>query len=107
MILRRFGWWNLWLAAGPVAMAVPSELDSLRNAKRTAAPGVFVVTGRDTVVPIAYQTRVADAYRGEKRFVRLPDSEHNAVLEGAAATEYQAALDWLWARSGGDSGASR
>ena len=105
MILKRFGWWNLWLAAGPVALSVPSELDSLRNAANTTAPGVFVVTGRDTVVPIAYQTRVADAYRGEKQFVRLPDSEHNAVLEGVAATQYQAALDWLWARAVEDANA--
>jgi pimeloyl-ACP methyl ester carboxylesterase len=99
MILTRFGWWNLWLVAGPVALGVPAGLDSLRNAGETTAPGVFVVTGRDTVVPLKYQTRVADAYRGDKRCVRLPDSEHNAVLEGAAASEYQAALDWLWSRA--------
>ena len=50
-------------------------------------------------MPIVYQTAVADAYRGEKRYVRLPESEHNAVLEGVAATEYQAGLDWLWSRA--------
>jgi pimeloyl-ACP methyl ester carboxylesterase len=98
MILTRFGWWNLWLVAGPVAMGIPSQLDSVRNARNVAAPGVFVVTGRDTVVPIAYQTKVAGAYRGEKKYVRLPDSEHNAVLEGASVAEYQAGLDWLWSR---------
>jgi pimeloyl-ACP methyl ester carboxylesterase len=97
MILTRFGWWNLWLVAGPVAMAVPSQLDSMRNARETSAPGLFVITGRDTVVPLKYQTKVADSYRGEKKFVRLPDSEHNAVLEGASVTEYQAGLHWLWA----------
>ena len=99
MILKRFGWWNLWLVAGPIAMGVPPELDSLRNARRVGAPGLFVITGQDTVVPIVYQTAVADAYRGEKRYVRLPESEHNAVLEGVAATEYQAGLDWLWSRA--------
>src|SRR5204862_6043367 len=26
MILRRFGWWNLWLLAGPVALQVPRDL---------------------------------------------------------------------------------
>jgi len=96
MILTRFGWWNLWLLAGPVAMAVPSQLDSMRNAREASAPGLFVITGRDTVVPLKYQTKVADAYRGEKKYVRLPDSEHNAVLEGASIAEYQAGLDWLW-----------
>ena len=96
MILKRFGWWNLWLLAGPVAMHVPPQLDSLRNAPKVNAPAVFVITGRDTVVPTKYQSKVAEAYRGPKRYVRRADAEHNDLLEGPAATEYQAALDWLW-----------
>jgi alpha-beta hydrolase superfamily lysophospholipase len=96
MILRRFGWWNLWLAAGPVALQVPKELDSLRSAPKVTAPAVFVATGRDTVVPLAYQTKVSDAYAGEKRFVRRADADHNDLLSGASVGEYQAALDWLW-----------
>jgi pimeloyl-ACP methyl ester carboxylesterase len=96
MILKRFGWWNLWLVAGPVALQVPEALDSLRNARKVRAPAVFVVTGQDTVVPVKYQAKVSEAYAGEKRYVRLPDSEHNAVLRGASIGEYQAAMDWLW-----------
>ena len=99
MILKRFGWWNLWLVAGPVAMNVPAQLDSLRNAPKVNVPAVFVVTGQDTVVPIKYQTKVADAYRGPKRYVRCPDAEHNDPLAGATATEYQASLDWLWSQA--------
>ena len=96
MILKRFGWWNLWLVAGPVAMQVPAQLDSIQYARKVTVPGVFVATGRDTVVPLSYQTKVSDAYAGEKRYVRLPTSEHNALLEGPSVAEYQAALDWLW-----------
>src|SRR5439155_24133344 len=33
MILRQFGWWNLWLLAGPLAAQIPRELDSVANAK--------------------------------------------------------------------------
>ena len=29
LILGHYGWWNLWLIATPVALGVPSELDSL------------------------------------------------------------------------------
>ena len=97
MILKRFGWWNLWILAGPIALQVPAELDSLRNARNAKAPAVFVATGRDTVVPLSYQTKVSDAYAAEKRYIRLPESEHNAELEGESISEYQAALDWLWA----------
>jgi uncharacterized protein len=99
MILRRFGWWNLWLVAGPIAMQIPTELDSLRNARKVTAPAVFVATGRDTVVPLAYQTKVSEAYAGPRRYIRMPDSQHNAMPEGASIAEYQAALDWLWERA--------
>lgn len=97
MILKRFGWWNLWLLAGPVSMNVPSEMDSLRNGPKVTAPAVFVVTGQDTVVPIKYQVKVLNAYAGPTRVVRLPDSQHNALLEGEMVGEYQRGLDWLWA----------
>jgi hypothetical protein len=99
MILKRFGWWNLWLVAGPVAMQVPAQLDSLRNARKVTAPAVFVATGKDTVVPLEYQAKVSGAYAGERRFIRLPESELNALLQGPSIAEYQSALDWLWAQS--------
>ncbi len=47
LILRRYGWWNLWLVAGPIALQVPRELDSLPNASRCTVPAVFVLAGRD------------------------------------------------------------
>lgn len=98
MILTRYGWWNLWLIAAPVAMSVPPELNSLKNAPKVKAPAVFVETGSDGVVPVQYQKKVSGAYAGEKRFVRLPRSEHNAQLDAAQEREYGAALDWLWAQ---------
>jgi pimeloyl-ACP methyl ester carboxylesterase len=100
MILTRHGWWNLWLLATPVALAVPTELDSLRNAPKVKVPAVFVATGQDTVVPLKYQTKVSDAYAGEKQFIRLPESEHNSMLEGKSVGEYDDALNWLWTSAG-------
>jgi uncharacterized protein len=99
MIFARHGWWNLWLLATPVALAVPSELDSPRNAGHVNVPAVFIATGADTVVPLEYQTKVFDAYAGQKRFLRLPGSQHNALLEDASIQEYDAALQWLWDRT--------
>src|SRR5690348_13115643 len=51
LILGHDGWWNGWLLAGPVARSVPSELDSIANAKAVTAPAVFILAGRDDVVP--------------------------------------------------------
>src|SRR6266487_1787480 len=40
MILRRFGWWNLWLLAGPVALQIPTSLDSSANATPIRPPAI-------------------------------------------------------------------
>jgi hypothetical protein len=99
LILGKFGWWNLWLAAGPVALRVPTELDSIANARRTTAPGIFLLAENDRVVPPPYQRAVADAYAGEQRRIPLPGAGHNDEPEGPALAELRAAIDWMWAKS--------
>src|SRR6266571_932170 len=42
IILRRFGWWNLWLLAGPIALQIPRDLDRIENAKASRAPAIFL-----------------------------------------------------------------
>lgn len=100
MILSHYGWWNLWLLAGPVGLSIPSDLDSLRNAPKVTAPAVFVETGSDGLVPPKYQRKVSGGYSGEKQIVRLPKSGHNAVLDENENKQYDEALDWLWQRAG-------
>jgi pimeloyl-ACP methyl ester carboxylesterase len=36
MILRQFGWWNLWLLAGPVALQIPAISTALQTRERAA-----------------------------------------------------------------------
>ena len=97
MILRRFGFWNLWMLAGPVALAVPPELNSIANARKAAAPAIFILAGRDSVVPPKYQAKVFDAYAGEKRAIRVPEADHNDPLDGIHVDAFEQALDWMWA----------
>src|SRR5438876_1606258 len=95
MILRRFGWWNLWLLAGPVALQIPRELDSIANAKAIHAPAIFLLAGRDEVVAPRYHRLVVDAYAGEKRVITLPGAYHNDPIQGIALADFYRALDWL------------
>lgn len=95
LILGRYGWWNLWLAAGPIAMAIPSELDSISNARRVSVPAVFVLAGRDTIVPPSYQHQVVSAYGGTKRIVDRPGADHNDPLQDADSVNVAAGIDWL------------
>jgi len=95
MILRRFGWWNLWLLAGPVALEIPRDLDSVANAKAIHRPAIFLLAQKDEVVAPRYHRLVVDAYAGEKRVIPLRGAYHNSPIEGAALVDFYEALDWL------------
>jgi hypothetical protein len=95
-ILQQHGWWNLWLLAVPVALEIPHELNSLVTAQRVKAPAVFVLTCRDSIVPLEYQQMVANAYCGEKRIVRREACDHNTPICGDSMVCLQAEIDWLW-----------
>ena len=99
LILWKYGWWNLWLLAGPVALHIPRELDSIANAKRVYAPAVFLLAEKDELVAPRFQHLVVDAYAGEKRVVLLPGAHHNSVLEGSVMADVYKAYDWLLERN--------
>jgi fermentation-respiration switch protein FrsA (DUF1100 family) len=99
MILSQFGWWNLWLLAGPVALQVPKDLDSIENAKATRGRAIFLLAERDEVVAPRYHRLVVNAYAGEKRVIALRGAYHNDPIEGAALADFYGALDWLLPRS--------
>jgi pimeloyl-ACP methyl ester carboxylesterase len=98
MILRRFGWWNLWLLAGPVALQIPKNLDSVANAKAIHAPAIFLLAEKDEVVPARYHRLVVGAYAGEKRVISLRGAYHNDPIEGTALVDLSNALGWLLAK---------
>jgi hypothetical protein len=95
IILRQFGWWNLWLLAGPLAYKLPADLDSIANARAIHARAIFLLAEKDEVVAPRFQKLVVDAYAGEKRAIPLIGAGHNSPIEGAGLVEFQNALDWL------------
>jgi pimeloyl-ACP methyl ester carboxylesterase len=95
IILRQFGWWNLWLFAGPMAQKIPRDLDSVSNAKAIHAPAIFLLAEKDEVVAPRFQRLVVDAYAGEKRVISLAGADHNSPVEGAGLANFHNALDWL------------
>ena len=101
LILGQYGWWNLWLWAGPVAASIPSDLDSLANARRVHVPAVFLLAGNDEVIPPRYHKLVVDAYAGPKRFIPLPGARHNDPLTREAAEALKEERKWLWQLTGG------
>lgn len=77
LIRGRYGWWNLWLLAAPIAWGVPNDLDSLANAAIANAPAIFVLSAEDEIVPPKYARAVRDAYHGPKQTFELPGASHN------------------------------
>ena len=98
IILRQFGWWNLWLFAGPMARKIPAELDSIANAKTTRVPAIFLLAENDEVIAPKFHRLVVEAYAGEKRIITLAGAGHNSPLEGASIANFMETLDWLLPR---------
>jgi pimeloyl-ACP methyl ester carboxylesterase len=96
IILRNYGWWNLWLLAGPVALQIPRDLDSVANAKRIHAPAIFLLAENDEIVPPRFQRLVVDSFAGDKQVIPLAGAHHNSPIEGAIVTEINRAYDWLF-----------
>jgi len=95
LILRAFGWWNLWLLAGPVAMGVPSELNSMKNAPKCGAPAVFISSERDEVVPAQFHRMVIDAYAGPKQVIELIGAGHNDLPDDTEELRIRAAIETM------------
>jgi pimeloyl-ACP methyl ester carboxylesterase len=99
IILRQFGWWNLWLLAGPVALQMPRDLDSIANASASRAPAIFLLAERDEIVAPRFHQLVVRAHAGEKRVIELRGARHNDPIEGTALAELNDALGWLLAKA--------
>lgn len=101
IVMGRFGWWNLWLLAGPVTLSLPRAVRSVPNARRIDdVPALFILGTRDTLVTPRNGGRVAERYRGPKQVVWL-DIGHGAFLDGWTHPELREGLQWLVERAEG------
>lgn len=96
LILRYYGWWNLWTAALPIAMQIPGDIGAPPNAKKVTAPGVFIISDADELVRPANSRLVTDAYAGPKRTIILRGKGHNDYIATTdEIRELHDAMDWL------------
>src|SRR5947207_8358836 len=87
IILRNYGWWNLWLLAGPVALQIPHDLDSVANAKQIRASAIFLLAENDEIVPPKFQRLVVDSFVGEKQVITLHGASQNSPIDGPVVVE--------------------
>jgi len=94
LIIGKHSWWNLGLAR-VIANQVPDELCPIRNSAETNSPALFIMSGKDRMVPPRFQQRVIDAHRGENRVFLLPDADHATPITEDEAPAYLEQLAWL------------
>jgi pimeloyl-ACP methyl ester carboxylesterase len=99
VILRQFGWWTLWLLAGPVALQIPRDLDCIANARATRTRAIILLAERDEIVAPRFHRLVVQAYAGEKRIIELRGAYHNDPVEGTALADLNDALGWVLTKS--------
>lgn len=92
LIMSRWGWWNLWLAAIPTVAQVPRSFSCQGNARRAKAPGFFLMSERDEVCPLRHQELTYRDYAGPKQVVLMKGARHNDAVPEAAQEEL---LRWL------------
>lgn len=100
LLLGYYGWWNLWLLAGPTSQQIPPELDSIANAANVHSPAIFILAGNDVVIPPYYHELVVSAYAGPKRRIDIPGGGHDGGLTREAVAELAKGIDWLWKGAG-------
>lgn len=95
MIIRRHGWWNLYVGATLIALQTPRELDSVANAALCQAPAVFLASARDRVVPLRYQQLVHNVFAGPKQVLEMREADHATPLNEDELPRYREMLAWL------------
>ena len=99
LIFGRHGWWTMGVGAWSLARQVPDELCTIGNAAAAKTPALFVMSGKDRLVPPRYQRRIMDQYAGEHRVLVLPKADHASSLEEDEQRQYGQLLQWLRERA--------
>ena len=63
----------------PVSLLLKHPFDSLAHAAGIESPLLVIAGEHDTLIPPKYSRRLHDAWFGPKRWVLLPDSDHNDI----------------------------
>jgi hypothetical protein len=95
LIAGYYGKGALWPGAWLLSRVIPSPLDSIRNAARSTAHCVFVMSGRDRTVPPRFQQLVIDAYAGPHQVLLLAEADHADFLTEQERLRYGVHLEWL------------
>jgi pimeloyl-ACP methyl ester carboxylesterase len=98
LIMGRHGWWNLWLLAGPVALQVPTSLNTPDTAPKVPKdlPALFIQSGGDTIIPPNYGKITHEIYPGPKTVIDIPNIDHNDGIPAEYEKQIRAWIAENW-----------
>jgi fermentation-respiration switch protein FrsA (DUF1100 family) len=72
----------------PVRLLLHDRYERMEPASRLRCPALVIAGSGDRIIPAAMSRRVFDALSGPKRFLLVPDADHNdaALVDGPAVT---------------------
>lgn len=95
LVIGRYSWWNFGLGSRIIAKRFPEKLDSIVNAEKINAPALFVMSMKDTLVPVKYQQSIIDAFAGPKKTFQAIGANHDDPPDESQLDEYIEHLKWL------------
>jgi len=95
VIKGRADWWHFSWATRMIANQVPEVLDSIENSTRIKVPAVFVVAGKDRIVPAMFQQQIIDAYAAPKQILFRPEADHDTPLSEHDLQQLGPLAAWL------------
>ena len=88
----RYSAWNFGFSRF-IADQVPEELDAISNASQCKAACLLIQSGRDRVVPVSYQDKICDAYRGPIEKFVIQGADHHEQVKEPQQQQYFDALN--------------
>jgi pimeloyl-ACP methyl ester carboxylesterase len=89
LLARHYAWRTLGLSRYAIAPAIPRRLDSFGNARKATAPGLFLISKEDRVVPPPYQREVIAAYGGRTTVLEVAGGHDERTLQPADEAAYR------------------
>ena len=84
----------------PVVESLCDSMNAMQTARRVILPAVFLQSELDTLVPLAYQNQVVDAYAGQHKIVLMEGLDHGGVATELHESLIQYSIRWLWEQTG-------
>ena len=94
----RYSAWNLGMSSW-IADQVPREMDAIDNAGHCEVNCLFIQSARDRVVPVPYQDKIFQAYRGSIEKFVIAGADHHEMVQERQQQEYFDALQRFYTNS--------